>query len=85
MSGWFVCVALYQRQAHIVAHRVPVGKLLYRSEEHHESALSRLLFGLWYCCNQTVQSKLFSLRIAAFHHAIGVYDKGIPGFEHQFP
>ena len=41
------CVALNQRQAHVVAHRVPIGKLLHDSEEHHEGALSGLLFGPW--------------------------------------
>jgi hypothetical protein len=61
------------------------GKFLYGSKQHHEGALSRLLSGLWQCSNQTVQSELFSLRITAFHYAIGVYDKRVPVFEHQYP
>ena len=52
-------------------------------QQHHEGAVSRLLSGPWQCCHQTVQSKLFSLRIAAFDYAIGVYDKRVSGFEHQ--
>lgn len=47
--------------------------------------LSRLLSACGHAAIKTVQSKLFSLRIQAFHYAIGVYDKRVPGFEHQLP
>jgi hypothetical protein len=82
MSAEFVCFAVDRVK---LRSSLIGGKFLYGSKQHHEGALSRLLSGLWPCSHQTVQSKLLSLRMTAFHYAIGVYDKRVPGFEHQLP
>ena len=48
MFAWFFWIALNQCQAYVVAKRIPVRKVLYGGEEHHERGLSGLLFGLRY-------------------------------------
>jgi hypothetical protein len=48
MFAWFFLIALNQCQAYVVAKRIPVRKVLYGGEEHHERGLSGLLFGLRY-------------------------------------
>lgn len=55
-------------------------RFLYGSKQHHAGALCCLAWG-----NAAIKwSRLFSLRIPAFHYAIGgVYDKRAPGFEYR--